>query len=99
MLLGSSPYCVPLTERKTLSKEDGLLGTLVIHHLEFVANYGTDAGEVWNRRFYEHSRPTEFEEWLSRGAPGFVWDDLDAYLRDKPLDRGESAANRPRPRE
>jgi hypothetical protein len=87
MLLSISKYCVSaLAWKGPVSREDGLLTTLAIHHLDFVARHGVGLKEaVAPKGYVETSHEEEFEQWLKRGAPGLVWEDVLGYLRDHPL--------------
>jgi len=77
---GISPYSIDCAGNTHMEPQIETLWQLAIHHLEFIAKYGSEIEmiEVGERMYFPH--PTEFELWLEAGAVGISEDELRSCL-------------------
>lgn len=90
MLLGVSKYSVPAVSAElaypaAFENRDSKgfhLMTWVHAHLEFTAKYGATATEAQENEKHFFAYPEAYEEWLSYGAPGVLFEELQACAED-----------------
>ncbi|MCA7925298.1 hypothetical protein LGM35_22630 [Burkholderia cenocepacia] len=62
---------------------------MVVHHLRFLAEFGSDVSvQSYDGRMYR-SYPDEFDGWLSEGAPGISEIDIRGYMKENPFGENE----------
>ena len=90
VLAGASAYNSPVPENDVVyppefaDGEGGMhVMTWVMAHLEFISKFGTTVDHMsrGSRNYFAH--PTEYELWLSCGAPGVWKDELEAMEAGK----------------
>lgn len=85
LMEGESPYT---TQASTGAPTDRTLGRLwvgALHHLRFIAEFGTEGRTQVRNGRVESPLPEAFEQWLAADAPGIGMSDLADYLRNNPL--------------
>ena len=89
LVCGISPYSIDYVSDSHMEPHIEILWQLAIHHLEFIAKYGseTEMVKVGKRTYFSH--PTEFELWLKAGAIGIAEEELRSYLKANPNDFDE----------
>lgn len=83
---GESEYSSDSTENMPRDEEERMLRGDALDHVRFGSKFGFSKDRVIEDEKVYCSRPKEFDEWIRRGAPGIVPDELMAYLRDHPLE-------------
>ncbi|ODB85663.1 hypothetical protein A3194_12580 [Candidatus Thiodiazotropha endoloripes] len=84
ILSGTSPF-----SEKTKWGEDESLETIklvsaVKRQLLFVSKYGHERNHVEEGGTHYFSHPEKIEEWLEKGAPGIIQEEISAYLDANP---------------
>ncbi|WP_124658726.1 hypothetical protein [Burkholderia anthina] len=62
---------------------------MVVHHLRFLAEFGSDVSVQSSGGRVYRSYPDEFDRWLSAGAPGISEVDIKRYVEENPFDESE----------
>lgn len=63
-----------------LSSREQELRSYALHHLDFVARFGSGASRFWRGNYLECPLPEEFEAWIVHGSPGLARRELIAFL-------------------
>jgi hypothetical protein len=59
---------------------------LAVDYVRFVVNYGHEKSQVIDGKMVYSSRPEAFNKWLEMGGLRLTQQELNAYLKDNPLD-------------
>ncbi|MCF1489445.1 hypothetical protein LZ838_19050 [Pseudomonas sp. AA27] len=83
---GESPYLTDASQGVPESPWLRRIWVLVVTHLRFVTRYGEVTKPLIADGQVLSPYPAEFQLWLAAGAPGIALEDLQAYVREHPLD-------------
>ncbi|UUQ65538.1 hypothetical protein NLK61_02465 [Pseudomonas fuscovaginae UPB0736] len=72
----------PIVEQ---GRESRRLRIMAVHHLRFLAEFGSASSGCFEGKRYLTPFPQDFEAWLRTGAPEVALADLEALLADHPL--------------
>ena len=86
LMEGESEYTSDSTENMPRNEEERMLRGDALDHVRFGCKFGFSKDRVIEDEKVYCSRPKEFDEWIMRGAPGIVPEELMAYLADHPLE-------------